>query len=250
MAQSAADLVSAHLLPGWRAGDGTHVAALRIELHPGWKTYWRAPGDVGIPPSFDWRGSDNLRGVAVEWPTPRPISQGEGMMTIGYRDHVTLPLRVLPVDPSRPVHLSGRIEMGICRDVCVPVALKVAQDLSPDLSRRDPVIAAALAQRPYSAKEAGVGRVSCQVTPLRDGLGLLAEIDLKRMGRDEMAVIESDDPNLWIAPVQVHRNGGRLVLETRVQHVAGHAFALNRSGVRITVLSRGGAVDIRGCPGG
>ena len=58
----------ADLLTGWRLEDGRHAAAIRIRLDPGWKTYWRAPGDGGIPPSFDWQGARNLAGWSVHWP--------------------------------------------------------------------------------------------------------------------------------------------------------------------------------------
>ncbi|MFY8145805.1 MAG: protein-disulfide reductase DsbD domain-containing protein, partial [Rhodobacter sp.] len=62
------DLLSAEVLPGWRTEQGTHMAALRLTLAPGWKTYWRSPGDAGIPPLFNWSGSQNLSGVRVHWP--------------------------------------------------------------------------------------------------------------------------------------------------------------------------------------
>ncbi|MEL7014329.1 MAG: protein-disulfide reductase DsbD domain-containing protein, partial [Pseudomonadota bacterium] len=69
-AQSIEDAIEARLLTGWRAADGSHIAALQIDLAPGWTTYWRAPGDAGIPPYFDWHASENLSSVDVEWPSP------------------------------------------------------------------------------------------------------------------------------------------------------------------------------------
>src|SRR6056297_1113481 len=77
-----ADVVRAEVLPGWTTGAGTRMAALRLTLAPGWKTYWRAPGDAGIPPAFDWSGSRNLKGVAFHWPAP-DVFQSYGIRTIG-----------------------------------------------------------------------------------------------------------------------------------------------------------------------
>jgi DsbC/DsbD-like thiol-disulfide interchange protein len=248
-AAPAADMVEARLLPGWRAADGTHIGALEISLRDGWKTYWRAPGDAGIPPRFDWRGSRNLGDVGVVWPVPRTISQN-GVRTIGYADSVVLPLRISPQDTGRPVTLKGAVEMGICKDVCVPVSLKLSHELPADDTGRDPRIVAALAARPFTAQEAGVADVSCRVSPIEGGLRLRAEIDLPRQGRDEIAVIETDNPAVWVAQAQSERRGRSLVAETELYHVDGKAFALDRSGLRVTVLGDGKAVDIQGCPAG
>ena len=70
------EVVSASVLTGWRMENGHHMAALRITLAPGWKTYWRAPGEAGIPPRFDWTGSDNLSAVTVHWPDGESESFG------------------------------------------------------------------------------------------------------------------------------------------------------------------------------
>ena len=249
VAQSGSDLVQADILPGWRAADGSHVAGLRLTLKDGWKTYWRAPGDAGIPPQFNWGGSRNLSSVRIEWPTPRQIVQS-GLTTIGYDGTVTLPLRIDPQRQGRDIKLSGSIDMGICKDVCVPITLSISQDLGTARSRPDPVIVAALAERPYSAAEAGVGPVTCHLSPIEDGLGLRAVIDMPSLGRGELAVFEIGDPNIWVAPSDTYREGGQLVAETTLHHVEGRAFAVQRSAVRITVLGPGSAVDIRGCQAG
>lgn len=250
-ASQAMDAVtSAKVLPGWRMADGTHMAALELRLAPGWKTYWRAPGDIGIPPRFDWRGSRNLRGVEVEWPTPERIDQG-GMMTIGYHGTVLLPLHVLAESGTRDVALSGTVDIGVCRDVCIPLTLDLAADLPAAGAARDARIIAALADRPLSADEAGVSRVSCTVTPgKKSGLTLRAELSLPPMGGPETMVIEANDPNIWIARPRVARQGDIFVAETQLAHVEGRPFALDRSGLRLTILGAGRAVDIQGCPAG
>jgi len=239
-------MLEARILPGWRMADGRHMAAIRIILKDGWKTYWRAPGDAGIPPAFDWRGSRNLGGTAITWPAPRRIDQG-GLLTFGYHDAVTLPLTVTPSRTGRPVRLEGVLEMGVCKDICVPVRLTVAADLPRDVTRPDPRIVAALAERPLSAGEAGVSRVSCRLRPIEDGLGLVAEITMPSAGGDELAVIETADPRVWVARTTAMRQGPRLIAETELVHVEGRSFMLDRSGLRITVLGNDHAVDIRGC---
>ena len=242
-------VVKAHVIPGWRAADGSHIAALHLELGAGWKTYWRAPGDAGIPPRFNWHGSTNLSGVQVEWPMPKQIPQGR-YMTIGYDAPVTLPLRIMPSKHGKQVVLQGQIDLGVCREVCVPVTVSVAQALPNSKGKRDPSIVAALASRPHSASEAGVSGISCRLSPIEDGLKLSAIIAVPSQGAREVTIFEAGDPNIWVAPSTSQRTGGKIVAETTMHHASGKSFALQRSDVRITVLGQGRAVEIQGCPAG
>ncbi len=248
-AQSIEDAIEARLLAGWRATDGSHIAALQLDLAPGWNTYWRAPGDAGIPPYFDWRGSENLRSVTVEWPSPKAMKQGRHT-TIGYDGQVTLPLRIRPAAAGQPIRLEGEVELGICRDVCVPIRLDLSQALPPAQTRPDPAIVAALANRPYTAREAGVREVTCRLSPVPEGLKLTAAITMGALAGSEIAVVESSNPQLWIAPAQTRRAGDTLYAETVLEHVEGRSFALQRSDLRITVLGNGKAVDVQGCRAG
>jgi DsbC/DsbD-like thiol-disulfide interchange protein len=101
-ARSPDDMVRISVLPGWRDADGTHMAALRFEMAEGWKTYWRAPGEAGIPPRFDWRGSRNLGAVEILWPTPQQTTTN-GMRTIGYEHDLILPVRLTPARAGEPI---------------------------------------------------------------------------------------------------------------------------------------------------
>lgn len=93
---------------------------VEIVLTPGWKTYWRYPGDAGIPPRFDWSGSTNLASVDVLYPAPRRITDGSGQTSIGYVGRVIFPLRIHPQDPSRPVLLRLKLDFATCEKLCIP----------------------------------------------------------------------------------------------------------------------------------
>ncbi len=245
---SGGPIAEADILPGWRAADGTHIAALRIRLKDGWKTYWRAPGDAGIPPQLDWGHSGNLAGARITWPTPVVFDQN-GMRSIGYRDEVILPLAIAPKRDGRPVKLRGALDIGVCKDICVPQHLKVRATLPAEAGKRDPRIAAALAARPFSADEAGLRDIRCRIAPTPKGLSLTLEIDMPSAGAPEAAVIETGLPGVWVAEAKTRRSGGTLLAETRMQHVEGAPFMLDRSALRVTVIGRKHAVDIRGCGG-
>ena len=70
-------------------------AGIEIKMLPGWHTYWRYPGDFGVPPRFSFAGSDNVASVKVLYPAPHAFTDETGT-TIGYKDNVILPLRVVP----------------------------------------------------------------------------------------------------------------------------------------------------------
>jgi len=247
-AQAVDDMVSVSVLSGWRMPDGSHMAALRFELEPGWKTYWRAPGDAGIPPRFDWRGSRNIKAVEIIWPTPQQTVTS-GLRTIGYEHDLVLPVRLTPERADQPMTLAADMEIGLCSDICVPVQIDAALDLPLGPGERDPAIAAALATRPYTAEEAGVGRVSCTVASMSGGgMRVSTEIEMAQMGARELVVLETDNPHLWVAQTETRRTGRTLHAETELHHVQQRGFMIDRSGLRLTVLSTGDAVDIRGCP--
>jgi len=86
-------IVQVQLLEGWREPDGSHYAGIEIKLAPGWKTYWRAPGDGGIPTHVSWEGSSNLQGAEIHWPRPGVFRAG-GMRSVGYDENVVLPVPV------------------------------------------------------------------------------------------------------------------------------------------------------------
>lgn len=238
--------VTLEVLPGWRNANGTHVAALKITLAPGWKTYWRAPGDAGIPPMIDWSGSANLRAMLPAWPTPMVFSQN-GMKSVGYKDELILPIVLTPQQSGQPITLRGELQIGICKDICVPAALNFDQAL-PLGTPKDAAISSALNRQPLSAQKAGVGRVTCEVALAEDGLALTAHITMPPAGRHEYAVVETADPEVWVAESVTTRQGNTLTIRTELVHMNGGAFALNRSGVRLTVLGSDHAVDIQGCP--
>jgi suppressor for copper-sensitivity B len=101
---------------------------LRIDLEPGWKTYWRSPGDAGYPVSVDWAGSANLAGAEMLWPVPHRFSLF-GLDTFGYEEQVIFPFRVRPERPGEPIGLRAAVDYLVCSDICIPYQAALALDL-------------------------------------------------------------------------------------------------------------------------
>ena len=239
------DVADFEILPGWRTQNGTHMAALRIILQPGWKTYWRAPGDAGIPARFDWKGSRNLSSVRFHWPTPDVFHQN-GMRSVGYKGELVLPIELTPKRKGDVISMRADIELGVCEDVCIPVAVRVSADL-PAPGASDARIKSAINARPDTSAEAGLRKISCKIDPIADGLRLTASIDLPVIGRDEIAVVELPDQTIWISEAKVTRQGRILTAIAEMVPANSKPFSLDRSTVRITVIGQGRAVDIQGC---
>jgi DsbC/DsbD-like thiol-disulfide interchange protein len=99
---------------------GTLYGFVEIELQDGWKTYWRSPGDSGIPPRIDASKSQNIADPVVLYPAPKRITD-KGETIIGYTGTVVFPVTFKIEDASKPVDLNAAAQFGICKDICVPI---------------------------------------------------------------------------------------------------------------------------------
>ena len=107
------------LIAGGRDGDGRFLAGVQLSLQPGWKTYWRAPGGSGIPPTFDWGASLNVKSVIVSYPAPSRLGEGQGAF-LGYTGEIVFPVEVIPADLASDVELVLELTYGVCERICVP----------------------------------------------------------------------------------------------------------------------------------
>jgi DsbC/DsbD-like thiol-disulfide interchange protein len=223
---------------------------VEIRLAPGWHTYWRVPGEGGVPPRFDWSGSRNLAGIAYEWPRPR-VFESFGLAMVGYRDLLVLPVVLTPDRPGDDIDASLDLTFGVCEEICVPAEARLSAHLpatGPASGRLD--IMTALADRPLTAAEAGVAAVGCRLAPAHGGLELTTEVTFAEPpGAVPFAVLESTSPGLWIGPAEATVKG-RTVLARAAAEGAGGGAVLDRSALRLTLLDGSRAVDIRGCRGG
>ncbi|MEO1779928.1 MAG: protein-disulfide reductase DsbD domain-containing protein [Pseudomonadota bacterium] len=240
------DPVTAEVLQGWTLPDGRRVAAIRLTLEPGWKTYWRAPGDAGIPPHFDWSRARNIAGVDISWPTPSVYTEF-GMRSLGYSGEVVLPLHITPERSGAPIRLRTKMSLGVCAEVCLPHTLRIDAVLDTTDTGPTPAIVAALADTPFAADEAGVVSAACRIAPSEHGMSIEAHVTLPHTGGTEVAVIEPGTPGIWVSEPETARQGGTLVAVSEMVHPDGGAFSIDRSNVRITILGGDYAVDVQGC---
>ncbi|MFC3059870.1 protein-disulfide reductase DsbD domain-containing protein [Paenirhodobacter populi] len=244
-------IAGVEILPGWRAPDGSRIAAIRIGLDPGWKTYWRVPGEAGIPPMLDFTGSRNIAELQVIWPVPTAFDQN-GMRSIGYHDVLVLPVRITPHDPAEPVMLDAVMDFGVCRNICVPVSVRLDVDLE-GAGAPDDRISAAMEDVPVPRP----GLARCTTEPVSDGTRVTARIDLPddrdTADQDRVALFELRSHPMWVSESTMSREGGVLIASADFVPDDARPFALDQSDLRITVLDNPAegdaqAIEIDGCP--
>jgi DsbC/DsbD-like thiol-disulfide interchange protein len=116
--------------------DGAYHGGVHVLLQEGWKTYWRVPGEGGIPPAIEAKG-DNLKSFRFDCPLPSRF-RGEEGESIGYKHEVLFPFVAVPAAADQPVHLNVTAFLGVCQTVCIPakggadIAFSPADAPSPD----------------------------------------------------------------------------------------------------------------------
>lgn len=107
---------------------GQWSAGIVVDMDGGWKTYWRSPGDGGIPPSFNWQRSRNVAVVEVQFPLPARHTDASGE-AFGYFGRVVFPLLVRVQDAAKPAVLGLDMFLGVCKEVCIPVNIEASLPL-------------------------------------------------------------------------------------------------------------------------
>lgn len=112
-----------------RAGD-TVLAAVRLQMDPGWHTYWRNGGDSGGPTRIEWELPAGVTAGEVRWPAPEKYTV-EGTTTYIYHDDALLfvPLTLAANLQPGPLELKAKVSWLECEKLCVPGDEQVAAKL-------------------------------------------------------------------------------------------------------------------------
>ena len=127
------------------------LGGIAFQLQPGWKTYWRTPGDSGVPPRFDFSKSENIEAVTILWPAPTKFDDGAGGHSLGYHDQIVLPLRIVAKNADKPVTLRAAVNYAVCEKLCIPVEAEPELAFTSVASTEDSALFAALDTVPKPA---------------------------------------------------------------------------------------------------
>lgn len=181
------------LLAGGANAEGVLRAGIEITMEPGYKTYWRSPGDSGLPPRFDWSQSENVGSITVSWPVPERFEDGIGY-SIGYPGDLILPLSVRAINPAKPVRLVLALDYAVCQKLCIPATGKAAILLTPQATPETPRIAAFKARVPVD----GAKIRPLEILPVHGpGDRLSLQVTMPRAGDETIEDIFIEGPDDW-----------------------------------------------------
>ena len=222
------------------------MAAIRIDLAAGWHTYWRAPGEGGVPTVLRLTRADGIEGMAMHWPTP-DVFITNGLRSIGYEGSVIIPVE-FAIGTDGTLAREGRLDLGVCQDVCMPISVDLS-GLLPPTPNRDGAIIGALSDRPFTAAEAGAGSATCNVEPIHDGMRVTVRAQVPSVGNDEPVVVAHRNPAIWVSAATTRRDGAWVTASADVVPADHGPFAMNRGDLRITVIGSRMAVELDRCTG-
>jgi len=192
----------ARLIAGDAHGDG-RLIGLEILMDEGYKTYWRHPGDSGLPPEIDWAGSQNVADVEILFPAPRRYRDASGVF-FGYDRAVILPLLVRPVDPDLPMQLSLSLEYGVCKEICIPARAElVLEPADRPAKAHAAAIATAVEQVPVP-QDLGAGGFAITRVEAGEPGHLMVGV---RAPHDALLFAEGPDYRWFLAPEERMRAG-------------------------------------------
>lgn len=248
---AAVRLISSHR--GFRPGAAASLG-VQVKLRPGWWTYWRAPGDMGMPPDFDWSGSQNVKWAPeLFWPKPLQRTSFGHALRI-YRDEVVFPLQVVAADPNKPLKLKLNMTFGVCKDVCIPNVASVALELAPDGKAAPQPLPEHMALiRRFEAEvpTANVQRAGFRIQKVgllhKDGGANALAVEIARAARDAqpLVLIELSPGEAPLIAQSLGRESlsgiWRFAASLEPEHGAGPSLAGRR--VRVTIFDGGRSLE-------
>jgi DsbC/DsbD-like thiol-disulfide interchange protein len=187
---------AARLIAGARQG-GMLNAGVEIKMTPGWHTYWRYPGDSGVPPRFDFSGSTNVAAATVLYPAPHLFSDETGN-SLGYTGDVVFPIQVTPRETGKPAVLRVKLDYAICEKLCVPAEAQLELPLNGGASAHDARLAAAQARVP---KPVAADALGLSVRRVGDGAKPSVAVDLKPLAGGPLHIFVEGPTPEWALPI-------------------------------------------------
>jgi DsbC/DsbD-like thiol-disulfide interchange protein len=179
-------------------------AGVEIKLQPGWKTYWRYPGDSGVPPRFDFAGSDNVARAKVLYPAPHLFNDETGN-SLGYKTNVVFPVQVTPKQPGKPVTLRLKLDYAACEKLCIPAEGKAELTFgASDGAANDAALTASENSVPKSATAAEAGLT---VRRVNNAAKPLVDVAIKAEGNKPMTMFVEGPSAEWALPIPMPAQG-------------------------------------------
>lgn len=219
------------------------LAGIQLRLDPGWKTYWRNPGDSGVPPRFDWVGSKNLKKAEVLYPAPHRFADAGGS-AIGYDGEVLFPVKLTPERDGEPIELKLAFAYGLCKDLCIPNDVSMSLAVPANVGKGDALLLDSfLARVPLPARPGllpAVGGIEAKLDGETPGLVVDAVFPPDATGTD--LLIDGGDVFVPLpAPLSAPGDGKQRFAVTFAS--PSEAAAIRGKILRLTLVSDQGSTE-------
>ena len=242
-----ADMARTRLLSFQTGTEGREeiLLGVQVQLKKGWKTYWRSPGDSGLPPVFSWQEGSNIQAVAVEWPRPFAFDSF-GIQSWGYKSEVIFPVRVTLEKAGQPVQANLQFSYGVCEQVCVPLKQDLALFVPANgdgLSAHAPLIQGYLdLVPPRMAAQSRVETISAMAAGERD---LEITIQATEPFQAPTLILEGEDGDFFDVSRPVIEVTGKTSIFRVKADVVDTSIPLKGREVVVTVLDKGLSLEER-----
>ncbi len=242
------DYGSVEIIDGWQKKNGEYQASLLFLLNPGWKTYWRNPGDTGLKPSFDWSESQNLDSANVLWPHPLIFNE-TGVVIYGFKSQLLLPILIKPDHALENTDLNLKLEFGVCSDICIPILAALSKSNIGNGTQQEIIqIRKALNELPKIATENQKKKIKCKIQPKKKIINVAFKSSLiTTINKNTHGILEYNDPNTWLTSQSSKLVGKDLFLSANINQFDDSNLMIDRSKVQITLINEGSNLTVLGC---
>lgn len=236
--------INSYVFSGMRSPDGVHQSALVISMSPGWKTYWRHPGDSGLVPEFDFSGSENVRSIRFFWPRPE-IETLDGITSLIFHDELVLPFEVMPENGADAV-LNLTVQIGLCKNICIPWDIDISA-LLPAAGGELPTQFGLAMQKVIPVFDGPKNfAAKCKIKPNEGYIELDLSFAGGTLAGTPYTVIESQDPKHVIFDIASHA-GVQHKITAKIADMDGKGLVFSRQDLQVTLLNNENALSFIGC---
>ena len=228
-------LISEDLL----AADGTTRIGIEIELASATRTYWRVPGETGLPLRLDLQGSAGVTGFEISWPFPRR-EVSDGYIDYAYYDRVVLPVTLTTGRGATGLDIRAALELGVCAEICIPARAEFSLRITfGDTDRASAFrLDAAMADVPASGDGATAPFGGVTAAPDRNAIVVAARGE---SGVGASLIVHAEDPSWLFGLPQNGPHSGLLELPVLA---GGEAFDLVGKVLRLIYMTDRGPYEL------
>lgn len=223
----------ARLVSAGEARAGVLLAGMEIHLAPNTLTYWRNPGEAGVPPQFHFDGSDNLKSAKVLYPAPSLLFEG-GIMAFGYESRVIFPIEVTPLDAAKPVTLKYMLDYAACEKICIPGTAEGTLMLQNAATPATPDVLASLARVPVA--QVFKADAALSVVSIEPAAASKHQFDVTIRAPEDAELFAEGQEGVYLS-----------VKKTSPQHftltVDEAPPALEKAGITLTLVTKSAAIE-------